>query len=79
MTAEEIIQNLTAEQFAILIFERDRTNGLYTPWTQWANLDGEEKQLYLEEGAYYINEHPRDDWPVDVIEAIKLAAELGSF
>lgn len=79
MTVEEVLNKMTPEQFAILIFERDRSNGLHTPWAQWPNLNAEEQQLYLEEGTYYVHEHPRDDWPVDVMDTIKLAVELGSF
>ena len=65
------IDEVTTGQFAEWSFERDQRMGLYDGESvTWSTVPEDERQLYLEEAKYYINEHPRDDWPTDIMERL---------
>jgi len=58
---------VTQQQFAEWSFERDQSIGIYPGRTSLADLPEDEQNQYQEEAAYYLNEHPKDDWPKDIM------------
>jgi hypothetical protein len=61
------INEVTREQFAQWSFEQDRRYGLYHHKQLWSQLPEPEQKQYLEEADHYLNDHSKDDWPVDIL------------
>lgn len=68
------IEEVTVEQFAKWTLERDHESGCFDDEPEiskeWDQLPEDYKESYLEEATYYVNEHPHDDWPVDILERL---------
>ena len=65
-----LMKSINRELFALWSFWRDQGEGLYPPEQTFEDLPMGDRDVYLAEADYYINEHPRDDWPVDILERI---------
>ncbi len=63
-------KDVTVKQFAMWSFERDQKVGLFAKSIKYDNLPKDEKEAYESEAKHYINKHPKDDWPVDIMKRL---------
>jgi len=64
------IADVSATQFAKWTFEHDLKAGCFDENPEiksWDNLTKEDQLSYLDEGEYYICNHDKEDWPIEIL------------
>ena len=59
-------EDVTPEQFARWSFEIDQANVRYATGLTFDQLAPSTREAYLAEGKYYVEKHPKNDWPLDI-------------
>jgi len=62
---------LASQHFAKLCFENDRDRGAYPEVWEFEDLPEDETATYVAEARIYIENHPFENWPTNILESFE--------